>query len=255
MPGAEQEDDVGDQFLVGKLAAVFLGLHQLRRQIVTRTLPPQLEQLLEIHPGHRGGGVALLDLLRRQRHRLENASAVARTGIEHLAMLLGDAEHVADDGDRQAECVILDQVHPALGNDPVERLVDNLLNARAHVLDPARGERLHHQPAQPRVIGRILLQHGKREVAEHRLLHDVGAIAPFRALGIVLAEALVAQHQADFGVATGDEHAKRRQMHRIQRAHPLIMRIGIANELGVQRVEQRDSLNMFVHGNLNWLPR
>ena len=74
-------------------------------------------------------------------------------------MLFGDPEHVADDGDRQTKCEILDQVHFPLGNDPVERLVDDLLDARPHVLDPARGERLHHQPAQTGVVGRILLQH------------------------------------------------------------------------------------------------
>ena len=49
MAGAEQQDDVGGQFFIGKLAAVFLGLHQLRGQVVAGILPPQLEQLLEIH--------------------------------------------------------------------------------------------------------------------------------------------------------------------------------------------------------------
>ena len=77
--GAEQQDDVGGQLLVGELAAVFLGLHQLRGQVVAGALPPQLEQLLEIHRRHRVAGVALLDLVRRQRHRIEQAPAVART--------------------------------------------------------------------------------------------------------------------------------------------------------------------------------
>ncbi len=95
------------------LLAVFLGLHQLRGQVVARVLAAQLEQLLEIHRRHRVAGVALLDLLRRQRHRVEQPPAVARARVEHLAMLLGNAEHVADDGDRQAEREILDQVHLA----------------------------------------------------------------------------------------------------------------------------------------------
>ena len=76
--GAEQQDDVGGQFLVGELAAVFLGLHQLRGQIVAGILPPQLEQLLEIHRRHHAAGVGLLDLFRRQRHRIEDAAASAR---------------------------------------------------------------------------------------------------------------------------------------------------------------------------------
>ena len=115
--GAEQQDDVGGQFLVGELAAVFLGLHQLRGQIVAGVLRPQLEQLLEIHLGHQVAGVALLDLVRRQRHRIEQAAAVARAGVKHLAMVLGDAEHVADDRDRQPKRKILDQVHVSLGDD------------------------------------------------------------------------------------------------------------------------------------------
>ena len=258
MPGAEQQDDIGGQFLVGKLAAVFLGLHQLRRQVVARIFPTQLEQLLEIHLGHRVGGVTLLDLFRRQRHRLEDTSAIARTRIEQLAMFLGDPEHVANDGDRQTECEILDQLHLSLGNEPVERLVDDLLDARAHVLDPARGERLHHQPAQAGMIRRVLLQHREAEAAEYRLLHDVGAIAALGAFGIILAEALVAHHQAGLGVTARDIHAERRQVHRIGVAQPRVMRIGIANELRRQGIEQGRagrSLNMLVHDDLNWLPR
>jgi hypothetical protein len=173
-------------------------------------------------------------------------------------MFLGDPEHVANDGDRQTECEILDQFHLSQGNDPVERLVDDLLDARAHVLDPARRERLHHQAAQAGVVGRVLLQHGVAEAAEHRLLHDVGAIAALRAFGIILAEALVAHHQAGLGVTARDIHAKRRQMHRIGGAQPRVMRIGIANEFRRQRIEQRRagrSLNMLVHGDLNSLSR
>ena len=173
-------------------------------------------------------------------------------------MLLGNSEHVADDGDRQAEREILDQVHLALRNDAIERLVDDLLDARPHVLDPARGESLHHQPAQAGMVRRILLQHPVAHAAEHRLVHDLRAVAADRALDIVLAEPLVAHHEAGLGVAAGDEHAERRQVHRIGGAHPLVMGIGIANEVGRKRIEQRRAirrLNMLVHGDLNRLLR
>jgi hypothetical protein len=75
--GAEQQDDVGGQFLVGELVAVFLGLHQLGDEIIGGVAAAQLEQLLEIHLPHHVGGVALRDLLRRHRHGIEQASAVA----------------------------------------------------------------------------------------------------------------------------------------------------------------------------------
>jgi hypothetical protein len=92
--------------------------------------------------------------------------------------------------------------------------------------------------------------------AEHRLVHDLRAVAADRALDIVLAEPLVAHHETGLGMAAADIHAERRQVHRIGAAHPLVMGIGVADEFRVQRVEQRraaGSLNMLVHGDLNWL--
>ncbi len=77
VPGAEQQDDVGGQFLVGELVAVFLGMHQLAGQIVAGATPPQFEQLAEIHLGHFIARIGFLDLGRGQRHRIEQASAVA----------------------------------------------------------------------------------------------------------------------------------------------------------------------------------
>ena len=110
--------------------------------------PPQLEQLLEVQLGGQVAGIALLDFGRRQRHRIEQASAVARAGVEHLAMLLGNPEHVADDRDRQPERKILDQIHVSLADDAIQRFIDDLLDARTHVLDPAGGKRFHDQAAQ-----------------------------------------------------------------------------------------------------------
>ena len=134
-----------------------------------------------------------------------------------------------------------------------------MLDARPHVLYPARSERLHHQPAQTGVVGRILLQHHQAKAAKGRLIHDLGAVAADAALwgNCPLAEALVADHEARFGVAAGDEYAERGEMHRIGDAHPLVMRIGVADEFRGQRVEERfarRSLDMLVHGDLCWFP-
>ena len=126
------------------------------------------------------------------------------------------------------------------------------LNARPHVLDAAGGEGLHDEAAQAGVIGRIGLQHPVAHAAEHRLLHDLGAIAARRALDKILAEALVAHHEADIGMTAGDELAERRHMDRIDRAQPVVMRIGIADEVRRQRIEQRIAcgLHLLVHGDL-----
>ncbi len=168
-------------------------------------------------------------------------------------MVLGDAQHVADDRHRQPECKILDQVHMPLGHDPVECLVDDLLDARAHVLDPARGERLHHQAAQAGVIRRILHQHPVPHAAIHRFFQDLRAAAPRHPFDVVLAEALVAQHQADIGMPACEIHPERRQVHRIGGAQPFIGGIGIADKIRRERVEKLfclRSLKMLVHGRL-----
>ena len=177
--------------------------------------------------------------------------ALACIGIEHLAMFVGDSEHVTDDRDRQAERKILDQVHLAFRNDPVERLIDDLLDPRTHVLDPPRGESFHHQPAQPGVVRRILLQHPVAHAAKDRLFHDLRPIAPRCPIDEILAEALVAQNETGLRVPAGDESTKGRDVHRIGSAQPLVGRIGIANEFRCKRVEKRlgcRGLNMLVHG-------
>jgi hypothetical protein len=112
---------------------------------------------------------------------------------------------------------------------------------------------VNHQSAQARVVGRILLQHPVAHVAKHRLFHDLRSVAALGPLNEILAEAPVAQNHTGFGVATGDKRSEWRQMHGIGGAQPLIMRIGIANELRRQRVEKRlgrRGLNMLVHGRL-----
>ena len=167
-------------------------------------------------------------------------------------MLLGNSEHVADDRHRQPKRKILDQIHAALRERCVKRFIDDLLDARTHVLDPACGKGLHHQAAQARMVGRVLLQHPVAHAAEDRLLHDLRSVAPNGPLDKILAETLVAQHQAGLGVPARHECAELRHMHRIGGAHPRIIRIGIANEFRRQRVEKRlgrRGLNMLVHGN------
>src|SRR4030088_934242 len=134
---------------------------------VARTAPPKLEQLLEIHLGCGIACVGLVDLGARERHRIEQTPAIARTGVEYLAMFCGYPQHVADDRDRQPERKVLDKVHVPLGGDAIQRFIDNLLDARTHVLDPARGEGLHDQAAQSGVVGRVLLQHPVTHAAKH----------------------------------------------------------------------------------------
>jgi hypothetical protein len=46
--GAEQQDDIGRQFLVRELVAVFLRLNEMRGEIIAGLAPAELKQSLEI---------------------------------------------------------------------------------------------------------------------------------------------------------------------------------------------------------------
>ena len=127
----------------------------------------------------------------------------------------------------------------ALRRHAIERPIDDLLDARAHVLHPPRGEGLHHQAAQAGVIGRVLLQHPVAHAAVHRLVEDVSAVPPRHSADEVLAEAPFAQHEADIVVTAGDEEAERRAMDGIARAQIVVVRVGVTDELRRQRIEVR----------------
>ena len=126
----------------------------------------------------------------------------------------------------------------AATRDRIQHAADHRFDPRPHVLDPARGEGFYHEVAQPCVLRRIGLQDGLRHVVEDRLTHDVGSVAALAALDEILAEALIAQHQADLLVAADHEGAERRQMHRIDRAQPRVMRVGIPDEIRRKRIEK-----------------
>ena len=80
VPGAEQQDDVGGQLLVGEPAALLLGPHQLRREVVAGLAPAQLEQRAEVLRARQIAGVGLVDLGAREGHRIEQPAA--RAGAE-----------------------------------------------------------------------------------------------------------------------------------------------------------------------------
>ena len=143
--GAEQQDDIGRQLLVRELVAVFLGLNQMRGEIVAGLAPAQLEQPLEILGHGQIVGILLFDFGFAERRQVEQTPASARTGKEDLPVLLRDAEHVADHGDRQPEGEIRDEIHMAARLYAVDDLIDDLLNARAHVLDTPRNDNIRHR--------------------------------------------------------------------------------------------------------------
>ena len=222
------------------LSPVLLGLHQLRGQVVGGLAPAQFEQLLEIGLRHR--------VARRWPARSPPATAApGRAGARRRASPCRTTSRCSSGmpsmsqmmvtGRRNAKSSIRSMC--ALRATRVERLVDHLLDARAHVLDAARGEGLHHEAAQTGVVRRVLLQHPVAHAAEDRLVHDLATVAANGAVDIILAETLVAHHEADIGVAARHERAMRVDMHGVGSPQSLVMRIGIPDEIRRQRIEQR----------------
>ena len=249
--GTEQQDDVGRQLLIGELAALFLGLNQLRRQVVTGLAAAQLEQGAKILGRGEVAGAGGVDLLPRERHWIEQPPARACAHEEQLVLLLGDAQHLADHDHRQPVGKVGDQVHSALRCDAVDRLIDDLLDAWTHLIDPARRESLHHEAAQARVVGRIELQHPVPHAAVDRLLHHLRPEAPRHATHEILAEPLVAYCEADVGMPACHEEAQRRLVHRVLRAQAVVVGVGVGDHRRRHRIEERlrlGGLKRLIHG-------
>jgi hypothetical protein len=144
--GAEQENNVGGQLLVGELAAFLLGLHQLAGQVLARLTPAQLEQRAEILGLHQAAGVGLVDLGAGERHGIEQPPAGARTHVEDLVLLLGNAQHLADHPSPAAGRQIGDQVHVASGTR--SSVASTISWMRARMSSTRRAVKADHRAAQ-----------------------------------------------------------------------------------------------------------
>ncbi len=255
MTGAEQQADIGLQLLGGELVARFLGAHQLGGEVVLRLATAHVAELPEVDARHLRVEVGLVDLLAGHRHRLEDAAVDVAASQERRAVILGDAQHVADHDHRQAMGEIAHDVHLALVGHAIELLVDDLLDARPHVGDAAGGEGLGHQAAQPRMVGRVLHQHGAGEARDGRLVHAIGtAVAALHVAHEVLAEALVAQGESHVVVARDQPETLWRLEDGRRFAQAAIERIGVGDEGRIERIELErravhDGRGHVVHGH------
>jgi hypothetical protein len=158
VPRAEQQDDIGRQLLIRELVSVFLRLNEMGGEIVARLAPAELKQPLEILGHSQIVGILLFDFGFAERRQVEQTPAKARTGKEDLTVLLRDAQHVGDHGHRQPKREIRNEIHMAAGLYAIDDLIDDLLNAWAHILDTPRSKRADNETAQPAMIGWIELR-------------------------------------------------------------------------------------------------
>jgi len=83
----------------------------------------------------------------------------ARIGKKDLAVLLRDTKHVADHNHRKPESKISNEIHMALRLHVIDDFVNDLLNARSHVVDASGGKGVGHEIAQAAMIRRIKVRH------------------------------------------------------------------------------------------------
>jgi RNA polymerase sigma factor (sigma-70 family) len=78
---------------------------------------------------------------------------------------------IASADDRQRQRVLLDQVDPPAGGEPVEQVVGDRLHPRPEPVHGPGGERLRDQPAQPGVVRRVGGEHvlGRMDAYEPEL--------------------------------------------------------------------------------------
>ena len=132
---------------------------------------------------------------------------------------VGHAQHLGDDGRRDGQGVVADEVHapPPCGRG--EQFVGQRLDAAAHLLDQAGRERPMHQGPQPRVVGRVEVEHVPLERPEHaRDPGLLGGLLGGQGGRLVLDEAFVLQDRRHVVVA-GDEPGRLpvRQGHAVDR--------------------------------------
>ncbi len=165
----------------------------------------------------------------------------------------GIAEQVGDDGHRQRFDVLGDQVHFAGALEVVEVPVDERLDPHPEPFDGARRERLEHEPSQPRVVGRLAVEHavavqlGERRVPRGRRRSTHLLVG--RRVQVGAAQPPVAQQPVDVRVAR-DEPLRRPLVvdDRVALPHLTEHRVRVGDERRVGRVEPEVGRRRGHHG-------
>src|SRR3569833_487296 len=177
MPGDEQQPGHAGELVVVVPPGLLIPHHQTAEQVLSRVLPLVGDELAEVvlelheagHPVLGGAGPA--------HHHLGVL-------VEEVVVLQGHAEQCADHRGRHRQGELLDEVdRRLLGEHRGEALVDDLLDARAHLPHPPVGELGgDHLPVR-RVLRRVHAEERRvrLELLRHRDEVRVTGMAPIRA--------------------------------------------------------------------------
>jgi hypothetical protein len=160
-PGQQQQQAERIQLRRRQLVA-FRG-QQLTHDVVAGLMATVLE-----HLGQQPSELPVsLDQAGHVRDGLRSGEGAADRGAvagEGSAVGVRNPEEVGDDRDRQGRGQAGDQVPGTVGRDPVQEVVDHLLDPRAVPGDGVRSEGGRDEPAQPRVVRWVELEQRQRAV-------------------------------------------------------------------------------------------
>ena len=214
------------QFELAQRLAVLVRADQLGQHlgvVVAGVVAPARHQAAQIVLELLDRVRAARDLLRR-RPRLQPAQDRQRPAPERRPFGARDAQHVADQLDRQRRGEVADQVAFAALGDRVQHLVDHRLDPRLERPERARGEGRHQPLAHPRVVGGVVEhQAGRVVLVERGRAHrraEIDRLVRRIAGGVAI-------DLGHVGVA-GEEHRAVR--------HPLDRRVAAERVIGRERV-------------------
>src|SRR5262249_42708145 len=137
---------------------------------------------------------------------------------------------------------VRDQIHSTARFHAIDDLIDNLLNARAHVLDASGSKGADYKTTQAAMVGRIELQHPVAHAAIYRLLENLWPGSPGHSADEIFAEAFVAQDLGDVRMSACNIQYGWREMAWVGHARSMIEGRGFGNEFRRPWVEQRCAL-------------
>ena len=136
----EKQEHHGEELVAAESVSLLFRPQERGRQIVPGLGSTALEEPLEIAPELPDRGQETPGRVQRIRR-----NDVARPGVELSPVFGGNPQNLRDDGHRERQREIGDEIHRAPAQSCVDQSVGELLGPRSHPLDEARGERLVHE--------------------------------------------------------------------------------------------------------------
>jgi glycosyltransferase involved in cell wall biosynthesis len=221
VPRGEEQDQVPQQLIVGEGRVFILCTHERAHQIAARMCPPLANQPTKKLRHLRAGGFSARPR-RGARGELERTAQGLRPRLTTSAVVVGQAQHLGNDGEGKRQGQIRHRVHIPSLLDAIEQPMRLRRDSRSKVGRLLRAEGLVEDASDARVVWRV---DGRGHSA---VQSPKGAGRPARLGAIVrMAKTRIAEDGDRIVVAGHDPGAERAAMHRIALSQAVEKRVGI----------------------------